>query len=160
MLENRQIALIEGRCHWFRNSSDWLKTHCAANDWPIWTQKVPKEALDLWTTSFYKSFFKNILLYVTVGCQKYVWYIRMLCPGWVILVESVFDVVYQTCSLDRIEKRNNTIHHAQELRKKRAVLTAQNENGCNLIKQLDDAMIRFVNFRLENIGLDASLMLA
>ena len=84
----------------------------------------------------------------------------MLCPGWVILVESVFDVVYQTCSLDRIEKRNNTIHHAQELRKKRAVLTAQNENGCNLIKQLDDAMIRFVNFRLENIGLDASLMLA
>ena len=44
MFENRQIALIEGKCRRFRNSSDCLKTHCVANNWPIWTQNVPKEA--------------------------------------------------------------------------------------------------------------------
>ena len=44
MVENREIAVIEGKCRRFRNSSKCLKTHCAAHNWPIWTQKVPKEA--------------------------------------------------------------------------------------------------------------------
>ena len=43
-LENQQLAVFEGKCRRFRNSSDCLKTHCAANNWPICKQKVPKEA--------------------------------------------------------------------------------------------------------------------
>ena len=30
MLEKRQIAVIEGKCHRFRNSLEGLKTRCAA----------------------------------------------------------------------------------------------------------------------------------
>ena len=37
MIENQQIALIEGKCPRFRNSSNCLKTNCAANNVPIWT---------------------------------------------------------------------------------------------------------------------------
>ena len=44
MLENRQLAVFKGKCRQFRNSSECFKTHCGANNWPIWTQKVPKEA--------------------------------------------------------------------------------------------------------------------
>ena len=44
MFENRQIAVIEGKCRRFRNSSECFKTRCAATDRPIVTQKVPKEA--------------------------------------------------------------------------------------------------------------------
>ena len=33
----------------------------------------------MWTTNFYRSFFKNILLYT--NCQKFGQYIRMLYPG-------------------------------------------------------------------------------
>ena len=44
MFENRQLTVFEGKCCRFRNSSECLKTHCGANNWPIWTQKVPKEA--------------------------------------------------------------------------------------------------------------------
>ena len=44
MFENRQFSVVEGKCRRFRNSSECLKTHCAANNWPIWRQKVPKEA--------------------------------------------------------------------------------------------------------------------
>ena len=44
MFENWRFPVFEGKCRRFRNSSDCLKTHCAANNWLIWTQKVPKEA--------------------------------------------------------------------------------------------------------------------
>ena len=44
MFENREIALIEGKCRRFRNSSECSNTYSAAKNWPIWTQKVPKEA--------------------------------------------------------------------------------------------------------------------
>ena len=62
MFKNQQIALIEGKCHRFWNSSDskstsfsfensdftvfmhFSKTRCASKNWPVWTQKVPKEA--------------------------------------------------------------------------------------------------------------------
>ena len=42
----KECLKIEGKCRRFRNSSECLKTHCGANNcnWPIWTQKVPKEA--------------------------------------------------------------------------------------------------------------------
>ena len=38
------VDVFEGKSRRFRNSSECLKTHCAGNNWPIWTQKVPKEA--------------------------------------------------------------------------------------------------------------------
>ena len=44
MFENWQIAAIKRKCCQFWNSSKCWKTHCAANSWPIGTQKVPKEA--------------------------------------------------------------------------------------------------------------------
>ena len=40
----QQLTVFEGKCRWFRISSECLKTHCGANNWPIWTQQVPKEA--------------------------------------------------------------------------------------------------------------------
>ena len=59
MFENRQIAVFEGKCCRFRNSSECLDTHCAANDWPILMQKV--RSVKRWSTNFCKSFSKNIL---------------------------------------------------------------------------------------------------
>ena len=58
---------------WKENSSDHLKTHCAANNGPIWTQKVPKRSVKMSTTSFYKSFFKK---YVGIHEQSAVSKIR------------------------------------------------------------------------------------
>ena len=68
MFGNQQIAAIEGKCRRFRNSSECLKNHCAANNWQIWTQSVK-----MWITNFYKSFFKNILLYMNGGLSKFRW---------------------------------------------------------------------------------------
>ena len=39
MFGNRQIAAIKGKYRRFLNYSECLKTHCTANNWPIWTQK-------------------------------------------------------------------------------------------------------------------------
>ena len=43
------------------------KNHdCALNNWPTWVQKVPKGAkrsVKMWNINFYKSYFKNVLLY-------------------------------------------------------------------------------------------------
>ena len=44
MLGNQQIAAIVGKSRQFQDSSECWKTHCAANNRPIWTQKAPKEA--------------------------------------------------------------------------------------------------------------------
>ena len=44
MFENWQIDVIEGKYRRFQNSSECLNNHCAANNWLIWMQKVPKEA--------------------------------------------------------------------------------------------------------------------
>ena len=41
---NLQIAAMEENCRRFRNSSECLNIRRASNNWPIWTQKVPKEA--------------------------------------------------------------------------------------------------------------------
>ena len=43
----------------------------------------------MWSTNFYKSFSKIFCCAWTVGCQKFVQYIRMLYLGRFILVESV-----------------------------------------------------------------------
>ena len=43
-LINGQIAVFEGKFRQFRNSSGCLKTPFTSNNWPIWTQKVTKEA--------------------------------------------------------------------------------------------------------------------
>ena len=62
MFENRQIAVIEAKCRQFRNSSEYLKTRHALNNWRIWTQKVQKEALRLGLQTSKRAFFKNIFL--------------------------------------------------------------------------------------------------
>ena len=63
-------------CLLFRNSFECLKTHCAANNWPSWTQ------------NFYKVFFKNILLYIHGRLSK-ICSVRMLYPGRFFFIESV-----------------------------------------------------------------------
>ena len=51
MFENSQIALIEGKCRSFRNSFDCLDG--------------AKRSVKMWSTTFYKNFFKNISLYMS-----------------------------------------------------------------------------------------------
>ena len=70
MLKNRQIAPIEGKCRQFRNSSDYLKTHCAASFWPIWTQKGAKRSVKMRATNLCKSLFKNIVLCMNGSLSK------------------------------------------------------------------------------------------
>ena len=89
MFENRQLAVFEGKCCRFRNSSECLKTHCGANSWPIWTQKVSKEAQICRLQTSIRVFPKIFCCTWAVGCRKFVQYIRMLCSGRFILVESV-----------------------------------------------------------------------
>ena len=48
--------------------------------------KGAKRSVKMWTTTFYKNFSK---MFCSVVCHKFVQYIRMLCPGRFILVESV-----------------------------------------------------------------------
>ena len=69
IFENLQIAVIEGKCPRFRNSSKCLKIHCSANNWPIWNQGT-KRSVKMRSTNFYKRFFKNILLYRNGGLAK------------------------------------------------------------------------------------------
>ena len=45
MFENRQIAVIEAKCHRFRNSPDCLKTQRASNNGPNGTQKGAKRSV-------------------------------------------------------------------------------------------------------------------
>ena len=47
--------------------------------------KGVKRSVKIWTTNF----FKNIYCKWMVGCQKIIQYIRILCPGRIILIESV-----------------------------------------------------------------------
>ena len=89
IFENRQLAVFEGKCRRFRNSSECLKTHCASNYWPIWTQTVPKEAYRCGLKTSIRVFQKIFCLTWAVGCRKFVQYIRMLYTGRFILVESV-----------------------------------------------------------------------
>ena len=56
-----------------------LKTHCASN-----TNLTAKGAK--------RVFFKNSFLYMS--CQTFVQYIRMICPGRFILVESVYKCCF------------------------------------------------------------------
>ena len=65
------------------------KTHCASKNWPIWTQKVPKEAQRCRIPTSIRVFPKIFCCKWAVGCRKFVQYICMLCPGRFILVESV-----------------------------------------------------------------------
>ena len=90
VFEYRLLAVFEGKCRQFRNSSECLKTHSGANIWPIWTQKVPtpNRSVKMYTTNFYKSFSKNILLYMSSWVSKtssvhtYVM-IRTVYFGWI-----------------------------------------------------------------------------
>ena len=56
----------------------------------VWkSTKCIKRSVKMWTTSFYKNFSKNFCCTWTVGCQIFIQYIHMLCPGGFILVECV-----------------------------------------------------------------------
>ena len=90
MFENRQLAVFEGKCRRFRNSSECLKAHCDSNNWPIWMQKVPKEAYRCGLQTSLRVFSKIFCCIWTVGDQKFVQYIGMLWPGLFILNESVY----------------------------------------------------------------------
>ena len=77
MFENRQIAVIEGKCRRFRNSSECLKTHFAANNWPIWTQRCQKKRKDVDYKLIYISLQKYFVAherstvkssFITYGC--------------------------------------------------------------------------------------------
>ena len=75
MFENRQLAVFVGKCRRFRNSSECLKTHCGSNSWPIWTQKVSKEAYRCAQQTFMRVFSKIFCCTWRVGCQKFSHYI-------------------------------------------------------------------------------------
>ena len=87
MFENRHLTVFEGKCHWFRNSSECFKTH-----WRQWLTNLDangaKTSVKMWTTNFYKSFSKNILLYMSSRLSKirslhmYVM-IRTVYFGWI-----------------------------------------------------------------------------
>ena len=106
MFEKRQIAAIEGKCRRFWNSSECLKAQCSANNWSIWTQKVAKEAYRCVTT-FYRSSFKNILLYKNIRLSKIRSVRTYVMPGRFILVESVPRTFFywncRYCWIDLIE---------------------------------------------------------
>ena len=72
MFESRQIAviLIEGKCRRFPNSSECLNTHCFAKNRPIWTQKVPKEALRCGLQTSIRGFLLNIWFYMNSRLSK------------------------------------------------------------------------------------------
>ena len=85
MFENRQLAVLEGKFHRFRNSSECLKTHCAS----IIDQCGRK--------TFFRSFFQK---YFVVHEQSpaessfSTCLLFMLYPGRFILVESVVQQDY------------------------------------------------------------------
>ena len=57
------------------------KAHCASNNWPIWAQKVQKEAKRCGLPASKRVFLKIFYCIWRVGCQKCVYYICMLCTG-------------------------------------------------------------------------------
>ena len=59
-------------------------------------QKKRKDVEYKLLCSYKKMFPKKICCSWTVGCQKFVQYIRMLCSGWFILVESVNLSIFST----------------------------------------------------------------
>ena len=70
MFKHWQIAGFEGNCRRFRNSSECLKTLCAANNRSIWTKNVPTVAQRRGLQTFIRFFFKNILLYMNGWLSK------------------------------------------------------------------------------------------
>ena len=65
--------------------------------------KGAKRSVNIWTTNFYKNFPKIFCCTWAVVCRKFVQYIRMLCSGRFILVESV-------CSIKWILTKNRKTH--------------------------------------------------
>ena len=61
--------------------------------------KGTKRSVKVWATNFYKSFFKNILLYMNVGCQKFVQYIQSGPLNW-----RHFFIIYFRNSLHKAIK--------------------------------------------------------
>ena len=93
MFENDQIAFFEGKFRRFRNCSDCLKNHCAANMEYLTklNAKGARRSVKMWTTKFYERFFfKNIFYTVHERSSvSSVLYMPMICPGRFFVVESV-----------------------------------------------------------------------
>ena len=88
MFENRQIALIEGKCRRFRNCSEFLKAHCAVprKIYLFGCKRCQKKRNDVDYKLLEKVFSKIFFRTRTAGCQKFVQYNRMLYPGRFILI--------------------------------------------------------------------------
>ena len=86
---NRQFTVIEGKGPRFRNPSEYLEYHCAANDWQIWTQNMPKEAQRCELQNSVRVYSKIFCCTWAVGCQEFVQYIYMLWSGRFILIAAV-----------------------------------------------------------------------
>ena len=87
----------------FKHTSN---THCVSNKWPIWTQKVQKEAyIEMWTTNFCNSFFKNIFLYIIDWLSKIRLVHTYVIHRKVCLIGSVYHLKF--CRVSGI-RRNKT----------------------------------------------------
>ena len=89
-LRNRRYFPSMTTICWFLNIFQRLNVpRITSNNWPIWAQKVPKEAQKCGVPTSIRVSSKMFCCTWTVGCQKFVQYIRMLWPGRFILGKSV-----------------------------------------------------------------------
>ena len=68
-----------------------FKTHCASNTWPIWTQKLSKEAWRCKLPIYMRVFLKTFWCKRIVGRQKFGQYICMLYLGFIDVNRTVAD---------------------------------------------------------------------
>ena len=59
------------------NSSESLKSHCDSNNWPIWTQKVPKEASRCRLQTFIKVFQRYSVVHEQSAVEN--WFSTYVC---------------------------------------------------------------------------------
>ena len=82
----------------FWDSSECSKIHCASNTWPIWTQKLSKEAWRCKLPIYMRVFSKIFWCKRIVGRQKFVQYIRMLYLGLIDLNRTVYGIKYKNAA--------------------------------------------------------------
>ena len=113
--------------HAQQNTSECLMTHCASNNWPIWTQKVPKETEICKLKSSLRTFSKIFCCTWTVGCQKCVHYISMLCTVCFILNGIVSVQWYQFHTNSEGEGVHISRYHT-------ILLPSQKNESCDVYK--------------------------
>ena len=63
MFENRQLAVFEGKCRRFRDSSECLKTHCAVKNDQFGRRSFQKKRKDV-DYKHLKEFFQKKIFYM------------------------------------------------------------------------------------------------